>query len=165
MKKVILELTINGRTHELAVEPNKLLLDVLRQDLGLTGSKRGCDDSSCGACTVQIDGTPMLACTMLAGSCEGREITTVEGIAEHGALAAIQKAYGDWGGAQCGYCTPGFMMTVDHLLTENPDPTDEEVRTALSSNLCRCTGYMQMDQAIKSAIDAERKGRTVAVSQ
>jgi aerobic-type carbon monoxide dehydrogenase small subunit (CoxS/CutS family) len=165
MKKVLLELKVNGRTHEIAVEPNKILLDVLRQDLDLTGSKRGCDDSSCGACTVQIDGTPMLACTMLAASCEGREITTVEGIAEHGALAAIQKAYGDWGGAQCGYCTPGFMMTVDHLLTENPDPTEEEVREALSSNLCRCTGYTQMYQAIKSAIDAERKGRAAAVSQ
>jgi aerobic-type carbon monoxide dehydrogenase small subunit (CoxS/CutS family) len=163
MKKVLLELKVNGRTHELAVEPNKLLLDVLRQDLDLTGSKRGCDDSSCGACTVQIDGTPMLACTMLAASCEGREITTVEGIAEHGALAAIQKAYGDWGGAQCGYCTPGFMMTVDHLLTENPDPTEDEIRTALSSNLCRCTGYTQMYQAIKAAIDAERKGRAARV--
>ena len=163
MKKVLLELKVNGRTHELAVEPNQLLLDVLRQDLGLTGSKRGCDDSSCGACTVQIDGTPMLACTMLAVSCEGRENTTVEGIAEHGALAAIQKAYGDWGGAQCGYCTPGFMMTVDHLLTENPDPTEDEIRTALSSNLCRCTGYTQMYQAIKAAIDAERKGRAARV--
>jgi len=162
MKKVLLELNVNGRSHEIAVEPNKLLLDALRQDLGLTGSKRGCDDSSCGACTVQIDGTPMLACTMLAASCEGREITTVEGIAEHGALAAIQKAYGDWGGAQCGYCTPGFMMTVDHLLAENPDPTEDEIREALSSNLCRCTGYMQMFQAIKSAIDAERKGRRAA---
>lgn len=165
MKKVLLELKINGRSHELAVEPNRLLLDVLRQDLGLTGSKRGCDDSSCGACTVQIDGTPMLACTMLAVSCEGREITTVEGIAEHGALAAIQKAYGDWGGAQCGYCTPGFMMTVDHLLAENPDPSEDDIRQALSSNLCRCTGYTQMYQAIKAAIDAERKGRHAAVSR
>ncbi|MGH9521784.1 MAG: (2Fe-2S)-binding protein [Terriglobales bacterium] len=165
MKKQLLELKINGRAHELAVEPNKLLLDVLRQDLGLTGSKRGCDDSSCGACTVQIDGTPMLACTMLAVSCEGREITTVEGIAEHGALAAIQKAYGDWGGAQCGYCTPGFMMTVDALLAENSNPSEDDIRKALSSNLCRCTGYIQMYQAIKAALDAERKGRHAAVSQ
>jgi aerobic-type carbon monoxide dehydrogenase small subunit (CoxS/CutS family) len=165
MKKVLLELKVNGRAHEIAVEPNKILLDVLRQELNLTGSKRGCDDSSCGACTVQVDGTPMLACTMLAAACEGREITTVEGIAEHGALAAIQKAYGDWGGAQCGYCTPGFMMTVDHLLTENPDPSETEVREALSSNLCRCTGYTQMYQAIKAAIEAERKGRAAAVSQ
>jgi len=159
MKKQLLELRVNGRTHELAVEPNALLLDVLRSELNLTGSKRGCDDSSCGACTVQIDGVPMLACTLLAASCEGAQITTVEGIAEHGSLAAIQKAYGDWGGSQCGYCTPGFMMTVSALLANNPDPTDEEVRHALSGNLCRCTGYEQMYQAIKAAIEAERKGR------
>ena len=162
MKKELIELRVNGRTHEVAIEPSKLLLDVLREDLDLTGSKRGCDDSSCGACTVMVDGAPMLACTMLAASCEGREITTVEGIAEHGALAAIQKAYGDWGGAQCGYCTPGFMVTVKHLLDNNPEPSEEEIRHALSSNLCRCTGYSQMYQAIKAAIDAEQKGRLAA---
>jgi carbon-monoxide dehydrogenase small subunit len=162
MKKELIELRVNSRTHELAVEPNALLLDVLRRDLGLTGSKRGCDDSSCGACTVQIDGAPMLACTILAASCEGCEITTVEGIAEHGSLAAIQKAYGDWGGAQCGYCTPGFMMTVSALLANNPNPTDDEIRHALSGNLCRCTGYEQMYQAIKAALEAERKGLVAA---
>ena len=158
MKKELIELRVNGLTHELAIEPSALLLDVLRRDLGLTGSKRGCDDSSCGACTVLVDGTPMLACTLLAFSCEGQEITTVEGISEHGSLAAIQKAYGDWGGAQCGYCTPGFMITVKHLLSVNADPTDEEIRSALSSNLCRCTGYTQMYTAIKAAIEAEKKG-------
>ena len=158
MKKELIELRVNGLTHELAIAPSALLLDVLRRDLGLTGSKRGCDDSSCGACTVLVDGTPMLACTLLAFSCEGQEITTVEGISEHGSLAAIQKAYGDWGGAQCGYCTPGFMITVKHLLAVNPDPTDEEIRSALSSNLCRCTGYTQMYTAIKAAIEAEKKG-------
>jgi len=158
VKKELIELRVNGLTHELAIEPNALLLDVLRRDLGLTGSKRGCDDSSCGACTVLVDGTPMLACTLLAFSCEGQEITTVEGISEHGSLAAIQKAYGDWGGAQCGYCTPGFMITVKHLLTVNADPTDDEIRSALSGNLCRCTGYTQMYAAIKAAIDAEKKG-------
>ncbi|MBZ5703876.1 MAG: (2Fe-2S)-binding protein [Acidobacteriia bacterium] len=157
MKKELIELNVNGRTHELAIEPSKLLLDALRQDLQLTGSKRGCDDSSCGACTVLVDGIPMLSCTMLAASCEGQEITTVEGVSEHGSLAAIQKAYGDWGGAQCGYCTPGFMMTVKHLLAVNANPTEEEVRSALSSNLCRCTGYSQMYQAIKAAIEAEQK--------
>jgi carbon-monoxide dehydrogenase small subunit len=166
MKKELVTLTINGRTHELAIEPNRLLLDALRVDLGLTGSKRGCDDSSCGACTVQLDGIAVLACTLLAASCQEQEITTVEGIAEHGSLAAIQKAYGDWGGAQCGYCTPGFMMTVDHLLAENPNPSEDDIRGALSGNLCRCTGYMQMFQAIKAAIEAERKGRNAsAVSQ
>ena len=158
MKKELIELRVNGLTHELAIEPSALLLDVLRRDLGLTGSKRGCDDSSCGACTVLVDGTPMLACTLLAFSCEGQKITTVEGISEHGSLAAIQKAYGDWGGAQCGYCTPGFMITVKHLLAVNPDPSDEEIRSALSGNLCRCTGYTQMYTAIKAAIEAEKKG-------
>ncbi|MGA7458805.1 MAG: (2Fe-2S)-binding protein [Candidatus Korobacteraceae bacterium] len=158
MKKELISLRVNRRTYELAIEPSKLLLDVLRQDLDLTGSKRGCDDSSCGACTVQVDGIPMLSCTMLAASCEGQEITTVEGVADRGGLAALQKAYGDFGGAQCGFCTPGFMMTVKWLLANNPDPTEDEIRDALSSNLCRCTGYSQMYQAIRAALDAEQKG-------
>src|SRR5256885_13570738 len=168
MKKKLIELRVNGRKREVAIEPSKLLLDTLREDLQLTGSKRGCDDSSCGACTVLVDGTPMLSCTVIAASLsadeEGRapEVTTVEGVAEHGAMAAIQKAYGDWGGAQCGFCTPGFMMTVKHLLATNPNPTEEEVRAALSSNLCRCTGYSQMYEAIKAAIEAEQKGMAVA---
>ena len=158
MKKELIELRVNGRRHEIAIEPSKLLLDALRQDLDLTGSKRACDDSSCGACTVQVDGIPMLSCALLAASCEGQEITTVEGISEHGSLAAIQKAYGDWGGSQCGYCTPGFMMTVKHLLAQNADPTENEIRNALSSNLCRCTGYNQMYAAVKAAIEAEQNG-------
>src|SRR5215813_8720599 len=158
MRKELIELRVNGRTHELAIEPSKLLLDVLREDLDLTGSKRGCDDSSCGACTVQVEGVPMLSCTMLAASCEGQEITTVEGVADRGGLAALQKAYGDFGGAQCGYCTPGFMMTVKALLDHNPEPTEDEIKRALSSNLCRCTGYTQMYQAIKAAIKAEQQG-------
>src|ERR1700756_1588130 len=162
MKKELVELRINRRIHELAIEPSTLLLDALRRELQLTGSKRGCDDSSCGACTVLVDGVPMLSCTLLAGSCEGLQITTVEGVSEHGSLAAIQKAYGDWGGAQCGFCTPGFIMTVKSLLAENPDPSEEDVREALSSNLCRCTGYSQMYQAIKAAIEAEQQGRGAA---
>jgi len=158
MKKELIALKVNGRTHELAIEPSALLLDVLRRELGLTGSKRGCDESSCGACTVLIDGVAMLSCALLAASCEGQEITTIEGVSEHGSLAAIQKAYGDWGGAQCGYCTPGFIMTVKSLLAENPDPSEEDVRHALSSNLCRCTGYTQMYQAVRAALAAEQKG-------
>ena len=133
MKKELAELRINGLTHELAIEPNALLLDVLRRDLNLTGSKRGCDDSSCGSCTVLVDGTPMLSCTMLAASCEGQEITTVEGVSEHGSLAAIQKSYGDWGGAQCGFCTPGFIMTVKYLLSVNENPSEEEIRAEWQS--------------------------------
>jgi len=162
MKKELIELRVNGRNHELAIEPNKLLLDTLREDLRLTGSKRGCDDSSCGACTVLIDGVAMLACTMLAASCQDQEITTIEGVSEHGSLAAIQKAYGDWGGAQCGYCTPGFIMAVKSLLASNPHPSEDEVKSALSGNLCRCTGYNQMYEAIKSAIEAEQKGMAAA---
>jgi len=161
MKKQLVTLKVNGRAHELAIEPSALLLDVLRRDLGLTGSKRGCDESSCGACTVLIDGVAMLSCALLAASCEGQEITTIEGVSEHGSLAAIQKAYGDWGGAQCGYCTPGFIMTVKSLLTENSDPSEDDVRNALSSNLCRCTGYNQMYEAIKSAIAAEKQATEV----
>ncbi len=159
MKKELIELRVNGRTHELAVQNNAVLLDVLRQDLNLTGSKKGCDDSSCGACMVQVDDTPMLACTMLAASFQGCEITTVEGISDGGGLAALQKAYGDFGGSQCGYCTPGFMITVRGLLTSNPDPTEQEIREALSSNLCRCTGYSQMYEAIRAVIEAERADR------
>ncbi len=162
MKKELVALKINGRSYELAIEPNSLLLDVLRKDLDLTGSKRGCDDSSCGACTVLVDGVSMLSCALLAASCEGQDITTIEGVSEHGSLAAIQKAYGDWGGAQCGYCTPGFIMTVKALLAENPDPSEADVRAALSSNLCRCTGYNQMYEAIRSAIAAERNGMAAA---
>jgi carbon-monoxide dehydrogenase small subunit len=158
MNKELIELKVNGRSHELAIEPSALLLDVLRQDLELTGSKRGCDESSCGACTVLVDGVSMMSCTLLAGSCQGREITTIEGVSEHGGLAAIQKAYGDWGGAQCGFCTPGFIMTVKSLLAENPDPSEADVRLALSSNLCRCTGYSQMYEAIRAAVAAERHG-------
>lgn len=165
MKKILLTLNVNGREREFACEPNRLLLDALRQDLDLTGSKRGCDDSSCGACTVLVDGVPMLSCALLAASCEGQKITTVEGIAEHGSLAAIQKAYGDWGGAQCGFCTPGFMCTVHALLEQNPNPTEEEVRGALSGNLCRCTGYTQMYQAVRAAIEAEKKGLAAAVRE
>lgn len=162
MRKELIALRVNGRTHELAIEPSALLLDVLRQELELTGSKRGCDDSSCGACTVLVDGVAMLSCTLLAASCQGQEIMTIEGVSERGSLAAIQKAYGDWGGAQCGFCTPGFVMTVKSLLAENPDPSEADVRNALSSNLCRCTGYNQMYEAIRAAVAAEREGALAA---
>ena len=165
MKKELIELRINGRNHEIAVEPNALLLDVLRQQLQLTGSKRACDDSSCGACTVLVDGMAMMSCTLLAASCPGQPITTIEGVSEHGCLAAIQKAYGDWGGAQCGYCTPGFIMTAKSLLAENPNPSEADIRAALSSNLCRCTGYSQMYEAIRSAIRAEQEGLAAAAGQ
>ena len=155
-------MTINGRVSPLPNDPDTLLVDVIRDELNLTGTKLVCGAGVCGACTVLVDGIPMMSCTMLAASCEGQEITTVEGVSEHGSLAAIQKAYGDWGGAQCGFCTPGFILTVKHLLADNPQPTEPEIRAALSGNLCRCTGYSQMYQAIKAAIDAEQKGMAAA---
>ena len=157
MKKILLTLNVNGRNHEFACEPSKLLLDALRQDLNLTGSKRGCDDSSCGACTVQVDGTPMYSCTMLAASCEGQKILTVEGLADHGSLAAIQKAYGDWGGAQCGYCTPGFILMTKQLLDAHPDPDEGQIRHYLSGNLCRCGTYPQVIEAVKLAARKRRE--------
>lgn len=156
--KELLSLRVNGQAHQLAAEANKLLLEVLREDMGLTGTKCGCDDSSCGACTVLLDGVPMLSCTMLAASCQEAEITTVEGIAEAGGMSKLQKAWGDRGGSQCGYCTPGFMMTVKVLLDNNPEPSEDEIRRAISGNLCRCTGYTQMYEAVRSAISPPTEG-------
>ena len=160
MNKEFVSLRVNGREHQLALKPNRLLLDVLRQDLGLTGSKRACDDSSCGACTVLIDGVPMLSCTLLAASCQGSDITTVESIAGDGRLSALQQSWGLSGGSQCGYCTPGFMMTLKVLLENNPEPTDDEIKRAISGNLCRCTGYTQMYEAVKSALKLESRSAT-----
>lgn len=157
MKKELIILHVNGREHQLAREPNQLLLDVLRHDLGLTGTKRSCDDSSCGSCTVLMDGIPMLSCTLLAASCQGSEITTVEAVAEDGRLSAVQHAWGASVGAQCGFCTPGFMLTIKALFDNNPDPTDDELKRAISGNLCRCTGYSQMYEAVRSALRIQAK--------
>ncbi len=157
MKKELIILHVNGRERQLACEPNQLLLEVLRRDLGLTGTKRSCDDSSCGSCTVLIDFVPMLSCTLLAASCQGSEITTVEAVAEDGRLSAVQHAWGSGVGAQCGFCTPGFMLTIKALLDTNPDPTDEEIKRAISGNLCRCTGYTQMYEAVRSALRLQAK--------
>jgi len=134
------------------VPPSKLLLDVLREDLGLTGAKRGCDDSSCGACAVLVDGAPMLSCVALAASYQDCAITTVEGIAPAGDLHPIQSSYADSGGAQCGYCTPGFMISIKALLERNLNPSNDEIRDALSGNLCRCTGYMQIYESVRTAM-------------
>jgi carbon-monoxide dehydrogenase small subunit len=151
--KEIIKLKVNGEAYELAVLPNKLLLDVLREDLGLTGTKRGCDDSSCGCCAVLADGVPMLACVALAASYQECELTTVEGLGALDALHPVQSSWGDAGGAQCGFCTPGFLISTKALLDRNPNPSLEEIREALSSNLCRCTGYMQIYESVKLAIE------------
>ncbi|MCL6565964.1 MAG: (2Fe-2S)-binding protein [Acidobacteriia bacterium] len=165
MEKILLKLCVNGETCQVAVPPNKLLLDVLREDLGLTGSKRGCDDSSCGCCAVLIDGTPMLSCVALAASYAGAEITTVEGLAPPGELHPVQEGFAVSGGAQCGYCTPGFLIATKALLDRNPQPTLEEIREALSSNLCRCTGYMQIYESVRLALERwQQVPRTAAAS-
>jgi aerobic-type carbon monoxide dehydrogenase small subunit (CoxS/CutS family) len=153
MEKELIRLSVNGEKRELAVPAHKLLLDVLREDLGLTGSKRGCDDSSCGACAVMIDGVPMLSCVAIASCYQESEITTVEGIAPPGTLDPVQSGWADAGGSQCGFCSPGFLISAKALLDRNPNPTHEEIRDALSSNLCRCTGYMQIYEAVKLAIE------------
>jgi aerobic carbon-monoxide dehydrogenase small subunit len=152
MNKQLVRLRVNGEDHELAIAPNRLLLEALREDLGLTGTKRGCDDSSCGCCAVLIDGVPMLACASLTASCEDCEITTVEGLGGAGALDPVQEGFVECAGAQCGFCTPGFMISTVALLRRNPNPSLEEIREVLSSNLCRCTGYMQIYESVRYAI-------------
>jgi carbon-monoxide dehydrogenase small subunit len=163
MTKQIIRLKINGEQYEIAAPDSKLLLDVLREDLGLTGTKRGCDDSSCGCCAVLADGTPMLACVALAASYQDCELTTVEGLGVLDALHPVQSSWGDSGGAQCGFCTPGFLITTKALLDRNPNPSHEEIRHALSSNLCRCTGYMQIYEAVKLAIERAAAGKAAGV--
>ena len=165
MTKGLIRLKVNGELHELAVPPQKPLLDVLREDLGLTGSKRGCDDSSCGCCAVLVDGVPMLSCVAIASCYQEAELLTVEGIAPPGELDPVQEGYAVAGGAQCGFCTPGFLIATKALLDRNPNPSLEEIRIALSSNLCRCTGYMQIYESVKLAIErtASRAARPAPV--
>ncbi len=147
----ILRLTVNDREYELLVPFNKTLLDVLRDDLGLTGSKRGCDSGECGACTVLLEGTPILACLTLAFEVEGGTIQTIEGLAKDGELHPIQKAFVENGAIQCGFCTPGMILSALALLENNPTPTTDEIKKGISGNLCRCTGYNRIIEAIKQA--------------
>ena len=143
--------TVNGQMREADVEPRTLLVYFLRESLGLTGTNVGCDTSSCGACTVLLDGESVKSCTMLAAQVDGRHITTIEGMASDGALHPIQGAFHRNHGLQCGYCTPGMIMAAASYLNENPTPTEEEVRESLEGNLCRCTGYQNI---VKSILDA-----------
>jgi len=149
MKKI--SLTVNKETYELWVSPKETLLDILRDRLDLTGTKRGCDMGSCGACTVIIDGVPKLACLTLAVQCEDKEITTIEGLSAEGKLHPLQEAAMEKNAIQCGFCTPGWILSAKVLLDENPHPTIEEVRGAISGNLCRCTGYKKIEEAILAA--------------
>ncbi|HTS10886.1 MAG TPA: (2Fe-2S)-binding protein [Candidatus Limnocylindrales bacterium] len=153
MNKELIRFRINGADLEIAVAASRLLLDALREDLELTGTKRGCDDSSCGCCAVMVDGVPVLACATLAVSCDNAEITTIEGLGAAAALDPVQEGFVECAGAQCGFCTPGFMITTVALLKQNPNPSLDEIREALSSNLCRCTGYMQIYESVRYAIE------------
>ncbi|MBI2879989.1 MAG: (2Fe-2S)-binding protein [Candidatus Tectomicrobia bacterium] len=158
MKKRLITLRVNGEEHEVAIEPRRLLVEAIRDDLGLTGTKRGCESGVCGCCTVLLDGRNIKSCLMLAIQAQDAEVTTVEGLrGEDGGLHPIQEAYVNYGGLQCGYCTPGFIMTTKAFLDENPRPTEAEVREALSGNICRCTGYVKIVESILAASGQEVK--------
>jgi aerobic carbon-monoxide dehydrogenase small subunit len=144
-------LAVNGVRHELDLEPRELLVYVLRDRLGLTGTNVGCDTSSCGACTVLLNGESVKACTLLGVQADGMELTTIEGLASNGDLHPLQQAFHEQHGLQCGYCTPGMVMAAASLLTQNPEPSESEIRHALEGNLCRCTGYQNIVEAVQSA--------------
>jgi carbon-monoxide dehydrogenase small subunit len=148
--KVLITLTVNGDTHELYIDTRRTLLDVLRHELNLLGAHRGCDAGSCGACTVHVNGLAMTSCLLLAAGWDGAEILTIEGVAPEGRLHPLQRALVEKGGIQCGFCTPGFVMSALALLAENPHPSEAETRAALTGNLCRCTGYVKIVEAILS---------------
>ncbi len=150
---VHVRLNVNGVEHDLEVEPRLLLVHALRDELGLTGTHVGCDTSNCGACTVHLDGQPVKSCTVLTVQADGAEVTTIEGIGSEDDLHALQEAFWNDHGLQCGYCTPGMIMAAAGLLSENPDPTEEQVRHALEGNLCRCTGYHNI---VKAVLDAAK---------
>jgi carbon-monoxide dehydrogenase small subunit len=149
-------LHVNGVEHHLDVEPRLLLVHALRQQLGLTGTHVGCDTTNCGACTITMDGHPVKSCTVLAVQADGAELTTIEGLGQEGNLHAIQEAFWNNHGLQCGYCTPGMIMSAAGLLAENPNPTEDEVRHALDGNLCRCTGYHNIVKAVLDAAETLR---------
>lgn len=155
MKKRLIELRINDESYDLAVEPQKTLLEVLREDLGLTGAKEACGTGECGACTVLIDGKPILSCLTLAIEVQGKEIITIEGLTDGGDLHPLQKAFIQCGAIQCGYCTSGMILNAKSILDENPKPSREEILKGLEGNLCRCTGYNKIVEAIMEASKGE----------
>ena len=157
--RTLLALRVNGETHEVAVPVHKTLLEVLREDLGLTGTKHGCELGECGTCTVLVDGEPVLSCLVLPVECQGAEILTVEGMAGPGGLHPLQQAFAELGAAQCGYCTPGILLTAKALLDGHPRPTRDEVRAAIAGNLCRCTGYTKILDAVELAAGRLAGGR------
>jgi carbon-monoxide dehydrogenase small subunit len=155
--KTMITLTVNGMEHELAVEPNRTLVDVLRYDLELTGTKKGCDVGECGSCTVILNGKPVNACLVLAIRANGAEILTIEGLKPPQGLHPLQQAFVDKGAIQCGFCTPGMILSASSLLKQKPNPTEAEIRTALSGNLCRCTGYQKIVEAVQSVSERDKR--------
>jgi carbon-monoxide dehydrogenase small subunit len=156
--KHTIKLAVNGETYEIQVEPYASLLDTLRDNLLLTGTKKGCDEGDCGACTVIMDGKTVTSCLVLAVDANGRDLVTVEGLAQGGRLHPVQRAFVEQGGVQCGFCTPGLIMSLVGLLQEDPNPTEEDVRYAIGGNLCRCTGYSKVVKAALSAAETMRQG-------
>lgn len=155
-RKRIIELTVNEETYELAIECQEILLDVLRNNLGLTGTKEGCGTGECGSCTVLLEGEPILACLMLAVECENKKIETIEGQSINGDLTPVQEAFLEKGGVQCGFCTPGMVMASTDLLKRNPDPSREDIMESLGGHLCRCTGYNKIMESVQHAVKLNR---------
>lgn len=162
VSKRAISLTINGEVHEVLVAPNQTLLDLLREQLGLTGTRKGCDSGTCGACTVIINGEPVLSCLTLAVRCHGKMITTIEGLAQEGKLHPLQRAAIEHNAVQCGFCTPGWLLSAKALLDINPMPTPQEVRTAIAGNLCRCAAYEKIEESILAAAAEMRKSPTAS---
>lgn len=156
MKKITISLMVNKETHDIVTYPNRTLLEVLRNDLHLTGTKEGCGEGVCGSCTVLMDGTPMRSCLTLAVAAQGKEITTIEGLREGEKLHPVQEAFVNHHAIQCGFCSPGMILTAYALLKENPTPTESEIRRAISGNICRCTGYAKIVDAIRSLAEERR---------
>jgi aerobic-type carbon monoxide dehydrogenase small subunit (CoxS/CutS family) len=154
-------LRVNGIEHHRVLEPRRLLVDVIREDLGLTGTNIGCEHGTCGACTVLMDGQAVRSCLVLGVQADGHELTTVEGLASDGDLHPLQQAFWENQALQCGFCTPGFLMTTYELLERNPDPSEDEIRIALSGNICRCTGYQHIVEAVQSAAKIARQAERV----
>lgn len=150
-QKTHIALTVNQEPAEVAFAPHKTLLEVLREDLGLTGTKHGCELGECGTCTVVLDGTPVLSCLVLGLACDGRDVKTIEGMALGAELHPLQRAFADLGAAQCGYCTPGFLLAAEVLLRNTPRPTRDDIKHTLAGNLCRCTGYIKIYEAVELA--------------
>ena len=161
MKRLV-ELNVNGQRYEVAVNPRDLLVDVLRRKVGFIGPKKGCGEGHCGACTVLVEGQPVCSCLTLAVAAQGKSIVTIEGLAPDGRLNPLQQSFVDLGAIQCGFCTPGMILSAQALLDGNPDPSEIEIRTALAGNLCRCTGYVKIVEAVQEAARRTRASKTPA---